>query len=202
MSEEQIQTEINNLCNYLNDMALVLTFGLDSIKNYKNLYEIESNFEINMCSRADADRIKNATYDRLKPIVNLHEKFVRENFHKKQEVKKNVKLLSIVSFLVPLFMGLKRRMRIPDINNLLPIMTGEDVHTERELPPLVLGDSFKSQLFNKSSLSSDESAMGGGGSGSGENSSKQFFNLHGGIQFEIETCSIDVDCKKLAQFNK
>jgi hypothetical protein len=47
-----------------------------------------------------------------------------------------------VSFLTPIIIGLKRRMKISDINSLLSLMTGYDVQTERELPPLMLSSDF------------------------------------------------------------
>lgn len=192
MTDEQIRAEIDHFHEYLNDMAMVLTFGLQSIKTYKNLYEIDGCYDINMCCRADNERMKNTTYNRLKPIIDLHERFVRENFARKHEIRRNAKLMSVVSFLVPLLMGLKRRMRIPDLNNLLPTMTGEDVHTERELPPLAVPAEFRSQLFAQPNSLSSASAS----ASSHHSTSQKYFNLHGGVQFEIETCPVDNGCQK------
>ena len=116
----------------------------------------------------------NKKFERVKPVMNAHEKFLRENFEKKQEIKKNLAYLKIVSFLTPFLIGLKRRMKIPDMNNLLPLMTGDDVQTERELPPLMLGTDFKTKRFTPLV----------------EQDKNKYFNLHGGIQFELETCPI------------
>ena len=103
----------------------------------------------------------------------MHEKFLRENFEKKAEIRKNLSLLKFVIFLVPLLIGLKKRMKIPETNNLLPLMMGDEVHTERELPPLMMGPEYATKRFNDI-----------------VNTSK-YFNLHGGVQFEIETCPVE-----------
>jgi hypothetical protein len=66
---------------------------------------------------------------------------------------------------------MKKRMKIPNMNTMLPLMTGDEVRTERELPPLMLSSDFKLKLFSNYS-------------------NEKYFNLHGGIQFELETCSI------------
>lgn len=197
MTDNQIHKEISHFHDYINDLAMVLTFGLNSVKTYRNLYEIDANYEINLCCRADGQRISNSTYDRLKPIIAMHEKFLRDNFAVKHEIRRNIKLMNIISFLVPLLMGLKRRMKIPNLNNLLPMISGEDVHTEKELPPLMIGSDFRSHLFSQSTttdnnLSSDHLT----------NSTKQkYFNLHGGVQIEIETCSLNFGCEKYKNFN-
>lgn len=141
---------------------------------------LKADFDINMCCRADMDRIKNCTFDRLKPIMSMHEKYVRENFARKQEIRRNMKLMSLVSFLVPLLMGLKRRMKIPDLNNLLSMVSGEEVYTERELPPLAVPTDFKANFFTQTTPNSPK-----------------YFNLHGGVQFEIETCPLNTNCQKL-----
>lgn len=158
---------------------------------------MKADHEITMCCRADADRIKNSTYDRLKPIMSMHEKFLRENFTRKLEVRRNLKLLSIVSFLVPVLAGLKRRMRIPDMNELLPLMTGEDVHSERELPPLILANDFQSHLFANQTSSHHQSS---GNINANSAEGKKYFHLHGGVQFEIETCPIDINCQKCVYY--
>ena len=165
------------LLNCIDDVSLQLTFGLKEIRNFKNLYEIESDYFLNTCCKANNEVISNTKYESIKPILNLHERFLRENFEKKTEVRENLVILKFVSFLVPLLISLKKRMLIPDMNNLLPPLTGEEVHTERELPPLMYSADFKSKLF--SGLIADQN---------------KYFNLHGGIQFQLETTSLDQTC--------
>lgn len=171
-TDQQIQEEMSFFMSYIDDLQLKITFGIDKLTQYGNVYEIDPDYLISSCCKASNDRIDNAKFERLKKILNVHEKFLRQNYAKKKEVKKYINMLKIVGFLVPLFVGLKKRMRIPNLNNLLEVITGDDVHTERKLPPLMLASDFKS----KNLMFSHE----------------KYFNLHGGIQFEMETCPLDV----------
>ncbi len=142
-------------------------------------------------------------------MMSYHERFVRDKWPLKRELRCNSKLMSIVSFLVPLLAGLKRRMKIPDLNNLLPLMTGEDVRTERELPPLILPVDFRSQLFSQFATTSqsqaanftesaarEKSAAAAAAAASTEAASRKYFHLHGAVQVEMDTCSLDQTCQK------
>lgn len=176
LTEKQRIEGTADLINCIDDISVQLTFGLKSIKNFKNMYEIESDYFLNCACKSDNERVNNAKFESIKPILNLHEKFLRDNFEKKLEVRRNLVILKLVSFLVPLLVSLKKRMKIPDMNNLLPPLSGEEVHTERELPPLMYSSDFKSKLFGD--LITDQN---------------KFFNLHGGIQFELETATVEQD---------
>ena len=200
VTDEKINEEINNFMCYIEEIKLQMSFGLNSIKNYKNLFEFSANYDINTCCKADNQRIDNEKFERIKPILDCHEKFLRENFAIKKEIKKNLAVLKIVGFLVPLFVGLKKRMKIPDMNNLLPIITGDEVHTERELPPLMLSPEFRSKTFTYSNFNKTQSNHNASDNkkdaGTG-NTKDVYFNLHGGIQFEIETCPVNSNCTEL-----
>lgn len=134
MTKEQVHEEMTHFMNYIDDISLQMTFGLKTVKQYKNLYEYSPEFDINITCKADDNRIDDKIYERLKRIMNAHEKYVRDHFQLKEEIRRNVAILNLVGFLIPLFVGLKKRMKIPDLNNLLPTLAGDEVHTERELP--------------------------------------------------------------------
>jgi hypothetical protein len=151
-----------------------------------------------------------------------HEQYIRDNFERKIEVKRNLTILKLVSFLVPLLISLKKKMKIPDVNNLLPSMSGEDVHTEREFPPQTIGADFKSKTFSHQSLTNNtlyrensfnnlnnnnnstnnnnnlenNSSLEGSNLLTNELNKNSYFSLHGGIQFELETCEINKNCNE------
>ena len=102
-------------------------------------------------------------------------------------------LLNFASFLVPTLVAMKKRMKIPDVNSLLPAMTGEDVFTERSLPPLMIGPGFKSRTFvhtifeqsrNNLSARTVESADMQEHSNivANETNRNPYFSLHGGMR--------------------
>jgi hypothetical protein len=187
MTEEQIREEINFFMAYVDDLSLQITMFLKDVKQYKNLYEIDSDYFLNSCVKSATDHIDNVKFERLKRRLNRQELFLRKNFAKKKEVRKNLNILKLVTFLVPLMIGLKRRMKVPDINNLLPFMSGDDVRTERELPPLMMHPDFKCKTFDFKT--------------SGEEKGDKYFHLHGGIQFELETVLINQQCSEFVEFS-
>ena len=138
----------------------------------------------------------NPEFQRLKALLQVHENYLRETFALKTEVRRYIYLLELVCFLFTVLVALKRRMKkIPNMNRLLPVIfgslvihwsirlifvrywLGEDVRTERELPPFLYSKKQSSTIFP---MDNDKE-----------------FHLHGGIQFEYETSSID---DKLSQY--
>jgi len=200
-TDSEIEDEIKNFLTFINDIAMVLTVGVTSVKRYKNIFEYEAAFDVNTSCKADHDRINDAKFERLKPIITSHEAYIRENLTRKTEVRRNMTALKFASFLIPTLIALKKRMKIPDLNNLLPIITGEEVKTERHLPPLMLGAGFKSKTFLNTCFDSRATQMSACTTDSLENSEysnllandhnrNPYFSLHGGIQFELETGDI------------
>ena len=147
------------------------------------MYEIDGDYLINSCIKAASDKVDHLKFERLKRKLNKQEAYIRKHFASKKEIRRNLNILKLVSFLVPLLIGLKRRMKIPDLNNLLPFMSGDDVRTERELPPLLIPPEFKCKTFNFDKAKSND-----------END--KYFHLHGGIQFELETMPINQQCAR------
>jgi hypothetical protein len=56
--------------------------------------------------RCDNTRIDEKTFERIKPIINSHERYIRDNLSVKEEVRKNKVTLGLVSLLVPLLTGI------------------------------------------------------------------------------------------------
>jgi hypothetical protein len=121
LTEKQIEDEIKYFITFIEDISMQLTFNVSSIKKYKNIYEFTSDYDINTCCKADNKRIDEQIFERLKRVMCSHEQYIREHFAKKIEVKRNLIILKLVSFLVPLMISLKKKMKIPDANNLLPV---------------------------------------------------------------------------------
>jgi hypothetical protein len=186
LSLEQNQEEMRFFMGYIDELAVQITMYLTSVKNFKNVYQIEADYSLNCTVKATNERLDTDVFEKLKQKLNKHEKHLRENFAKKEEIRKNLNLLKLVSFLVPLLIGMKRKMKIPNLDNLLPQMTGEDVKTERELPPLMLGSDFKCRTFDFNLKQPNDSSS----------NREKYFNLHGGIQFELDTIPIDTKFHK------
>lgn len=179
MTEKELHDEMQFFMSYIDDLALQITLNPTSIKQYKNIFQVDSDYFIGSCIRTTHERIDNAKFERLKSRLNKQEAHLRENFTRKKEIRENLNTLKVISFLVPLLIGLKRRMKIPDLNNLLPFMSGDDVRTERELPPLMLSNESKCKNFDFSARPDDGVER------------NKYFHLHGGVQFELETVPVE-----------
>ena len=125
LTEEQIKEKLEFFFSNVDDFVIQMTFGLNKLECFKNMYMINGRYDLNSLCKADLASIDGQKYELIKPILDAHEKFLREHFDKKPEIRKNIAYLKLVSFLVPLLIGLKKRMKIPNMNNLLPLMTGE-----------------------------------------------------------------------------
>jgi hypothetical protein len=177
-----------------------MTFAPSSIKQYRNLFEVETEYNISSRTNAPNEKLSKQSFEKMKNLLNKSDQFLRDNLFRKQSARRQANLLKVTSFLIPLFMGLKKKMKIPDLNNLLPMVSSEECRTERELPPLIIGPEFKNKTFYKLSQENDNSPTL-----NNENNTKKeeisdknqnkYFNLHGGIQFEIETCNVNKNTK-------
>ncbi|CAM4742108.1 unnamed protein product [Rotaria magnacalcarata] len=170
-SENQIQSDDQFLASYADDLSMVLTLHLDQVSQLKNCLMFNGNYTIQSQIKTIQEKLDNQQFQRLKALLQVHENYLRRTFTSKTEVRKYIYLLEITCFLFSLLVGLKRRMKkIPNLNRLLPMIIGEDVRTERELPPFMYMKKRSTNIFPI-----EEETM---------------FHLHGGIQFEYETGSL------------
>ena len=149
---------------YVDDLAMVLTFGQKSVKYFHNLFILDSCSDISTKIRSQNIDLK--SFEKLQRQFHTQEQFLQMNIENKEEMKRKITLLKLVSLLIPMLIGLKRKNKIPDVSKLLPSLTHEECKTDRELPPIVVSDS----LFCKNFEGSDK-----------------YVGLHGGITFLRET---------------
>ncbi|CAF1396020.1 unnamed protein product [Adineta ricciae] len=172
-SEEQVASDEQFLLSFIDDLSMVLTLYSDELSQWKNCLMFHGNHIIQSQVKATQDRLDNQQLQRLKALLQVHEKYLRKTFSLKSEVRKYIYLLELVCFLFTVLVALKRRMKkIPNMNRLLPMLTGDEVRTERELPPFI---------YYKNSSSKNIFPI----------ESETMFHLHGGIQFEYETAALN-----------
>ena len=71
------------------------------------------------------DRLDNQQFQRLKSLLQVHEKYLRATFPLKSEVRRYIYLLELVCFLFTTLVALKRRMKkIPNMTRLLSVIVG------------------------------------------------------------------------------
>lgn len=192
-SDDQTAQDDQFLMTYADDLSMVLTVHLEQISQWKNCLMFNGNFTIQSQIKAVEERLDNQQFQRLKALLQVHERYLRSTFPLKGEVRKYIYLLELVCFLFTVLVALKRRMKkIPNMNRLLSVPVGklsinrtkkmfrrrfflfhqgDDIRTERELPPFIYSKKHSSDIFPIER--------------------ETMFHLHGGIQFEYETSSLN-----------
>uniref|UniRef100_A0A7M4FYS3 Ankyrin and armadillo repeat containing n=1 Tax=Crocodylus porosus TaxID=8502 RepID=A0A7M4FYS3_CROPO len=156
---------------YADNILLKLTFGTTQIQQHENVFKFDAIYRLTNLIRMTEDHLDTVTYQRLQQRLALQQKLVKKHLENKTEIRKNIQYLKIMSFLIPLLIGFKRKMKIPNLNKLLQPYSDDKVKTERELPPFLLGPDFKCQHF--------------------QCAQNEYFHVHGGIEFDVGTPSVE-----------
>ena len=57
--------------------------------------------------------------------LQMHEDLIRENLGIKLDIRQHLELLKFISYMTPFLVGMRKRMKIPDVTRLLPPLTGK-----------------------------------------------------------------------------
>ncbi|XP_075385874.1 ankyrin and armadillo repeat-containing protein [Tenrec ecaudatus] len=156
---------------YAEHILLKLTFSTLQVQQYKNVFIFETDYWLTNAIQYNQDYLDICTYQRLQQRLYLQKKIIQKQLEKKADIRKGIGYLKLICFLTPFLLTLKKKMKVPYLSSLLPPFSDDKVKTERELPPFMYGRDFKCQNFHYR-----------------EN---QYFHVHGGIEFDISTPSID-----------
>ncbi|XP_005090203.1 ankyrin and armadillo repeat-containing protein [Aplysia californica] len=152
--------------SHVDSLSMKLTFCQDKAESYKNMYIVQADYEVSSIVSLLDNQIDHTGYERLKTRLQMHEEIIKKHMAAKQETRRQLELLKLVSYLTPFLLGMRKRMKIPDINKLMSRYGVDECRTERELPPLIVGPEFKCKNF----MFNDH-----------------YFHLHGGITMDLET---------------
>ncbi|XP_054826109.1 ankyrin and armadillo repeat-containing protein [Eublepharis macularius] len=152
-------------------ILLKLVFATIEVQQNDNVFMFEAAYTLSNAIRMTEDHLHTAAYQRLQQRLALQQKLIKKYLERKAEIRKNIAYLKVMSFLIPFMTTLKRKNKIPNLNRLLQPYSDDKVKTERELPPILFGPDFKCQHFTYAQ--------------------NQYFHLHGGIEFDIGTPSVE-----------
>ncbi|KAM5155927.1 ankyrin and armadillo repeat-containing protein isoform 1-T1 [Callospermophilus lateralis] len=156
---------------YAEYIMLKLTFSTTQVQQYENVFIFDTAYWLTNAIQCNQDYLDICTYQRLQQRLYLQKKLIQKHFEKKSEIRRGIGYLKLICFLIPFLLSLKKKMKVPYLNGLLQPFSDDKVKTERELPPFIYGRDFKCQHFHYK-----------------EN---QYFHVHGGIEFDISTPSIE-----------
>ncbi|XP_077175569.1 ankyrin and armadillo repeat-containing protein [Paroedura picta] len=156
---------------FANHILLKLSFATIEVQQNDNIFKFAAAYTLSNAIRLADDRLDTAGYHRLQQRLALQQKLIKRYLERKAEIRKNIAYLKLMSFLIPFMTTLKRKNKIPNLNRLLQPYSDDKVKTERELPPILFGSDFKCQHFTYAQ--------------------NQYFHLHGGIEFDSGTPSLE-----------
>ncbi|XP_071497237.1 ankyrin and armadillo repeat-containing protein-like [Diadema antillarum] len=166
MSKHDANIDKRLFMQYVNDMSIQQTWRQKSLQQHNNMFVIDAAYEVSGILRIGEDREDRDIFERLQTRLQAHVDVVQKHLCNKAEVRRQMSLLQLVSFLVPFLMGLRRKNKVPDMSRLLPPLTADECKTERELPPLMLAPDFRCPNFDFGN---------------------KYFHLHGGIHIDVES---------------
>uniref|UniRef100_A0A670XMS6 Ankyrin and armadillo repeat containing n=1 Tax=Pseudonaja textilis TaxID=8673 RepID=A0A670XMS6_PSETE len=156
---------------FVDHIILKLTFAATKIQQYEDVFLFDAAYNLSSAIRMTEDHLDAFSYQRLQQRLTLQLKLLKKHLEKKEDIQKNIAYMKLITFLIPFIINLKRKNKVPNLSRLLQPYSDDKVKTERELPPFLLGTDFKCQHF----LYAQD----------------QYFHLHGGIEFDIGTPSVE-----------
>lgn len=115
---------------YADNILLKLTFGTTQVQQHENVFKFDAIYRLTNLIRMTEDHLDTVTYQRLQQRLALQQKLVKKHLQNKTEIRKNIQYLKIMSFLIPVLIGFKRRMKIPNLNKLLQPYSGKRIIKE------------------------------------------------------------------------
>ncbi|XP_069471743.1 ankyrin and armadillo repeat-containing protein isoform X2 [Ambystoma mexicanum] len=156
---------------YAEKMAIKMTCYATQVQQFDNVFVFAGTYTLSSIIKPTEEQIDSVTYQRLQQRLSLHQRTIREFIEKKAEIRKHIEYLKLISYLVPLLIALKKKMKIPALDQLLQPFSDDKVKTERELPPFMLGPDFICEHFHYPQ--------------------NEYFHVHGGIEIDIGTPSLE-----------
>ena len=75
--------------------------------------------------RLGEERIDRDTFERLQTRLHAHVDVIQRSLANKAETRRQLAIIDLVSFLIPLLIGMRRRNKVPNIERLLPPLSGK-----------------------------------------------------------------------------
>lgn len=109
---------------YAENILLKITSYLTSVRQHENLFTFESTHSLSDVVRLTEDSLELGTYQRLQQRLSRHTRLVKKHLGRKVELARDLAYLKLISFLVPFLIGLRKKMRIPDLSQMLLPISG------------------------------------------------------------------------------
>lgn len=126
---------------FLKQVSLSLVFDPQDIQQHKNLFLLNSQWDIEMVLVDAKGEVDQEGTCNLQRYFQKQREFIRSKLALKSSIRHNLDLLRFVSALVPLLVTLKKQHRVIQLSTLLPNHSPDRLHTEKDIPPLIPSDN-------------------------------------------------------------
>lgn len=125
--DQEMAEERKFFMSHVEDLMMQMTLYQNNVSHYKDLFLMDSKWAVSSVVKILDDKLDHVSYERLNSRLQLHEQLIMENLANKAEIRRQLYLLKFISYMVPFLIGMKKRMKIPDITRLLPNLTGKQI---------------------------------------------------------------------------
>lgn len=116
--------ERNLFSQYAENILIKITSYLTSVRQHENLFTFEGTHSLSNVVHLTEDTLELSTYQRLQQRLSRHIRLVKKHLGRKVELARDLAYLKLISFLVPFLIGLRKKMRIPDLSQMLLPISG------------------------------------------------------------------------------
>lgn len=116
---------------YAENIMLKLTFSTTQVQQHENVFIFETDYWLTNAIKYTQDYLDICTYQRLQQRLYLQKKVIQKHFEKKKEIRKGMGYLKLICFLIPFLLSLKKKMKVPYLNSLLPPFSGKRISKKR-----------------------------------------------------------------------
>lgn len=145
-------------------ILLQMAFRQESIKQHNNLFVLDTSWIVSSRTLLADHQVNKDMAEQFNIYLQHYADIVVQALPLKPEIRRNLVLLKLVSFLTPFLVGMRKCMKIPIRDRLLRHYLVDECRTESELPPLMTRPDSK-----------------------GSSSSNHYHHLNGGISIDLNT---------------
>ena len=124
VGDSEMAEERKFFISHVDDLMIQMTLFQNNVLHHKDMFMMDSDWVVSSVVKVLDDKLDHVSYERLNSRLQLHEQLIMENLANKSDVRRQLYLLKFIAYMTPFLVGMKKRMKIPDISRLLPNLTG------------------------------------------------------------------------------
>ncbi|KAL3832524.1 hypothetical protein ACJMK2_024159, partial [Sinanodonta woodiana] len=131
--DNEMAEERRFFMSHVDNISMQIVFFQRKVQHHKELFLMDCDWLVSSVVKLLDDKLNHTDYERINSRLQMHEKMIKENLEKKAEIRRQMQLLKFISYMTPFLMGMRKRMKIPDISRLLPNLTGILIDIETDV---------------------------------------------------------------------